>query len=64
MKKLLVVLVVVAFGFAFTSCKKECKCKIGIIDWTIPSEAAAGSKEDCDKIKDIYQDFGVSCDWK
>ena len=64
MKKLLVVLGVVAFGFAFTSCKKECKCKMGGVNWTIPADMAGDTKEDCDKIKEAYATIGVSCDWK
>ena len=52
MKKLLVVLGVVAFGFAFTSCKKDCICK-----WSgenLPDELKAEinlgklSKSDCE----------------
>ena len=65
MKKVLVVLGVVAVGFAFTSCKKECKCKLGPLDFTIPSETTINSKADCDKVKDIYKETGViTCDWK
>ena len=58
MKKLLVVLGVVAFGFAFTSCKKDCKCSGTVkmeaegmdpmeqkIDFTTPDKM---SKSDCE----------------
>ena len=65
MKKLLVVLGVVAFGFAFTACKKECKCKLGPLNWNIPSETTVDTKEKCDEIKELYKDLGmITCDWK
>ena len=34
MKKLLAVLAVVAVGFAFTSCKKDCKCTTTVAGMT------------------------------
>jgi len=66
MKKVLVVLSVVAFGFAFTSCKKECKCKIGPLNWEIPGDDGAKieTKADCDKVASDWADIGVKCDWK
>ena len=57
MKKLLAVLGVVAFGFAFTSCKKDCVCSgdyevtvLGITTKMTQEEISVGekSKSDCE----------------
>ena len=65
MKKVLVVLGVVAVGFAFTSCKKECKCNIAGVEWKIPSGTTVDTKAACDELKTTFKEFGnISCDWK
>jgi hypothetical protein len=55
MKKLFVVLGVVACGFAFTSCKKDCKCTLeyDLAGTATKYEWSAGelSKSDCDAVK-------------
>jgi hypothetical protein len=66
MKKLIVVLGVVAFGFCFASCKKDCKCtyKVNVPDAMlelVPEEiksqfagtydADKQSKKDCEDFK-------------
>ena len=65
MKKLLVVVAAVCLvGFA-TSCKKECKCNIGGVNWTIPDEGGAiDTKEKCDDIAELYKLIDVKCEWK
>ena len=65
MKKLLIAVAVVGLvGFA-TSCKKECKCKIGILNWTIPSEEGAiDTKAKCDDLAELYKLIDVKCEWK
>ena len=45
MRKLLVILGIVAFGFAFTACKKECKCTKEGADYSAPG--SADTKELC-----------------
>ena len=71
MKKLLVVLGVVAFGFAFTSCKKECKCTLDGKDFA--TTGTIDDKAACDKVADaanvaqaLLGDNApkVSCEWK
>jgi hypothetical protein len=49
MKKLFVVLGVVAFGFAFTACKKDCKCTVTVDGTELAKDASVGelSKNDC-----------------
>ena len=56
MKKLLVVVAVVAVGFAFTSCKKDCVCsgKVTVLGIeTVVPEYSAGemSTADCEAVK-------------
>jgi hypothetical protein len=53
MKKLFVVLGVVAFGFAFTSCKKDCKCSITFDGQEVLAPTSVGelSKSDCEAYK-------------
>jgi len=64
MKKLLVVLGVVAFGFAFTSCKKECKCTADGKDF--PLVGTQDSKDLCDAFQKLYEgtDAPIKCEWK
>ena len=59
MKKLLLVLGVVVIGFAFTSCKKECKCKT-IMGISVSFGDLIDNKSDCLALKDD----GVKCEWK
>ncbi len=64
MKKLLVVLGVVALGFGFTSCKKECKCNIAGINFDM-SSAGIDTKEDCDAYASLTEDTpGLKCSWE
>ena len=58
MKKLFVVLGVVAFGFAFTSCKKECKCTL--LGVTVSAGDVIDNKDDCLDLKE----GGLNCEWK
>jgi hypothetical protein len=68
MKKLFVVLGVVAFGFAFTACKKDCKCTVEytLLDEAKKAEWNAGemSKSDCDAVEipaEYPSDAKLSC---
>jgi len=62
MKKVLVVLGIVAFGFAFTSCKKECKCNVAGVNY--PTTGAIDTKADCDAFAELWKGSGVKCEWK
>ena len=65
MKKLLAVLAVVAFCASFTSCKKECECKVGILTVDMTS-AGIDTKEECNEYADLVNDNmpGIKCSWK
>ena len=64
MKKLLAVLAVVAFCASFTSCKKECECKIGVVSVDM-SAAGIDTKEDCDAYAGLVNSApGIKCSWK
>ena len=67
MKKLFVVLGVVAFGFAFSSCKKECECTTYLLGevGTKTTYEIKGS-EDCAKwiTYDEITKTGIKCDKK
>jgi hypothetical protein len=62
MKKLFVVLGVVAFGFCFTSCKKDCKCSITLDGTEVLAPTSVGemSKSDCESYKYDMTAFGSS----
>ena len=71
MKKLLLVLGVVAFGFAFTSCNKQCTCTVSYEGVSLPIGIPEGykidTKDDClsvTKIAEIFKQDNVKCDWK
>jgi hypothetical protein len=71
MKKLIVVLGVVAFGFAFTACKKDCKCTYEMENPLVEGEKTSISysspdklsKSDCEslKIPGLSSDIKVEC---
>ena len=63
MKKLLVVLGIVAFGFTFTSCKKECVCKVAGVKMPFTGKVI-DSKEDCKEWEELSKDTGLKCEWK
>ena len=64
MKKLLVVLGVVAFGFAFTSCKKECKCTVLGVAVDLGNKSVE-TKEECSAYEAASKDTpGIKCSWK
>jgi len=64
MKKLLVVLSIVAFGFAFTSCKKVCDCKYN--DGSrYSSPKGQNTKEECNTADALLKLYGEGkCTWK
>ena len=57
MKKVLVVLGIVAFGFAFTSCKKECKCSVAGVNMPLSGKVIE-TKADCDEYAKLYSESG------
>ena len=59
MKKMLVVLGVVAFSFGAVSCKKECMCTVTVLGVTGP-ETSRGeiSKSDCEAFNADLGDLG------
>ena len=64
MKKLLAVVAVVAFCASFTSCKKECECKVGPVTMDL-SAAGIDTKEECDAYAELSKDTpGINCSWK
>ena len=65
MKKLLMAVAILGLvGFA-TSCKKECKCKIAGVNWTIPSDQGEiDTKAKCDDVAEAYKLINVDCSWK
>jgi len=71
MKKLLVVVGVVAFSFGAVSCKKECKCTFDGKDF--PTVGTLDSKDLCDEFAKLQSEMQallgddmpkVICEWK
>jgi len=64
MKKLLAVVAVVAFCASFTSCKKECECKLGPLSVDL-TNAGIDTKEECDAYVDASAESALmKCTWK
>ena len=64
MKKLFVVLGVVAIAFAFTSCKKTCECTTYLLGEVVASnEYEVKGSEDCAQFVtyDVITQSGIKC---
>jgi len=64
MKKIFVVVAVIAFCTSFVSCKKECECKLGFTLIDMPKNEIIDTKEDCNAYEDTLKIPGIKCIWK